>query len=115
MKAPPGAHHHKIARVEINPDHSMLRFQRHLDTIRLNTGVRAVAARLDKHVDDHGSRWQCMALQLRLTTGTWLPTEILELASHNTADQGVHLASERRSPHSTTMAAVVLFSDFVRD
>ncbi|HWR48766.1 MAG TPA: Rv3235 family protein [Pseudonocardiaceae bacterium] len=37
--------------------------------VTLNTGVRALAARFDKHVDDHGSRWQCTALQLRLTAG----------------------------------------------
>jgi Family of unknown function (DUF6459) len=37
--------------------------------VTLNTGVRALAARFDKHVDDHGSRWQCTALQLQLTTG----------------------------------------------
>jgi uncharacterized protein DUF6459 len=33
--------------------------------VTLNTGVRALAARFDKHSD----RWQCTALQLRLTTG----------------------------------------------
>jgi uncharacterized protein DUF6459 len=37
--------------------------------VTLNTGVRALAARFEKHLDDHGSRWQCTALQLRLTTG----------------------------------------------
>jgi hypothetical protein len=37
--------------------------------LTLNTGVRALAARFEKHRDDHGSRWQCTALQLRLTTG----------------------------------------------
>ncbi|MBV8542567.1 MAG: hypothetical protein JO364_12115 [Pseudonocardiales bacterium] len=33
--------------------------------VTLSTGVRALAARFDKH----GSRWWCTALQLRLTTG----------------------------------------------
>jgi hypothetical protein len=33
--------------------------------VTLTTGVRALAARFEKH----GSRWQCTALQLRLTTG----------------------------------------------
>lgn len=33
--------------------------------VTLSTGVRALAARFDKHSD----RWQCTALQLRLTTG----------------------------------------------
>ncbi|HEX4102697.1 MAG: Rv3235 family protein [Pseudonocardiaceae bacterium] len=33
--------------------------------VTLTTGVRALAARFDKH----GSRWQCTALQLRLTSG----------------------------------------------
>jgi hypothetical protein len=33
--------------------------------VTLNTGVRALAARFEKH----GSRWQCTALQMRLTTG----------------------------------------------
>jgi hypothetical protein len=33
--------------------------------VTLNTGVRALAARFDKHSD----RWQCTALQLRLTAG----------------------------------------------
>lgn len=37
--------------------------------VMLSTGLRALAARFDKHVDDHGSRWQCTALQLRLTAG----------------------------------------------
>jgi hypothetical protein len=37
--------------------------------VMLNTGVRALAARFEKHVDEHGCRWQCTALQLRLTTG----------------------------------------------
>jgi hypothetical protein len=33
--------------------------------VTLSTGVRALAARFEKQ----GSRWQCTALQLRLTTG----------------------------------------------
>ncbi|MFY9807273.1 MAG: Rv3235 family protein, partial [Pseudonocardiaceae bacterium] len=33
--------------------------------VTLNTGVRALAARFEKH----GSRWQCTALQMRLTAG----------------------------------------------
>jgi Family of unknown function (DUF6459) len=33
--------------------------------VTLSTGVRALAARFDKH----GDRWQCTALQLRLTAG----------------------------------------------
>ena len=37
--------------------------------VTLNTGVRALAARFDNQGDDHGSRWQCTALQLQLTTG----------------------------------------------
>jgi uncharacterized protein DUF6459 len=37
--------------------------------VTLNTGVRALAARFEKHLDDHGSRWRCTALQLRFTTG----------------------------------------------
>jgi Family of unknown function (DUF6459) len=37
--------------------------------VTLNTGVRALAARFEKHLDDHGNRWQCTALQLRLTAG----------------------------------------------
>jgi hypothetical protein len=37
--------------------------------VTLSTGVRALAARFDQQVDDHGSRWQCTALQLQLTTG----------------------------------------------
>ncbi|MBV9162134.1 MAG: hypothetical protein JO309_03730 [Pseudonocardiales bacterium] len=37
--------------------------------VTLNTGVRALAARFEKRVDNHGSRWQCTALQLRLTSG----------------------------------------------
>jgi uncharacterized protein DUF6459 len=50
--------------------------QQHADSVleavalvTLNTGVRALAARFEKHVDAHGCRWQCTALQLRLTTG----------------------------------------------
>jgi Family of unknown function (DUF6459) len=34
--------------------------------VTLSTGVRALAARFDKQLD---GRWQCTALQLRLTTG----------------------------------------------
>lgn len=37
--------------------------------VTLNTGVRALAARFDKH----GDRWRCTALQLRLTTGDLRP------------------------------------------
>jgi Family of unknown function (DUF6459) len=37
--------------------------------VTLNTGVRALAARFEQHLDVHGSRWQCTALQLRLTPG----------------------------------------------
>jgi hypothetical protein len=37
--------------------------------VTLNTGVRALAARFEKHLDDHNSRWQCTVLQLRLTAG----------------------------------------------
>jgi len=33
--------------------------------VTLSTGVRALAARFEKH----GDRWQCTALQLRLTIG----------------------------------------------
>jgi hypothetical protein len=33
--------------------------------VMLNTGVRALAARFEKH----SNRWQCTALQMRLTTG----------------------------------------------
>lgn len=33
--------------------------------VTMNTGVRALAARFEKH----GSRWRCTALQLRLTAG----------------------------------------------
>jgi hypothetical protein len=42
--------------------------------VTLSTGVRALAARFEKHLDDHGARWRCTALQLRLTAG--------DLASH---------------------------------
>lgn len=37
--------------------------------VTLNTGVRALAARFEEHVDDRGRRWRCTALQLRLTAG----------------------------------------------
>lgn len=37
--------------------------------VTLNTGVRALAARFEEHTDEGGRRWQCTALQLRLTTG----------------------------------------------
>ncbi|MGH3786203.1 MAG: Rv3235 family protein [Pseudonocardiaceae bacterium] len=37
--------------------------------VTLNTGVRALAARFEKHLDDQGCRWRCTALQLRLTAG----------------------------------------------
>jgi hypothetical protein len=37
--------------------------------VTLSTGVRALAARFEKHLDDHDARWRCTALQLRLTTG----------------------------------------------
>ncbi|MGH3813253.1 MAG: Rv3235 family protein [Pseudonocardiaceae bacterium] len=37
--------------------------------VTLNTGVRALAARFEEHVDDGGRRWRCTALQLRLTAG----------------------------------------------
>ena len=37
--------------------------------VTLSTGVRALAARFEKHLDTHGSRWRCTAFQLRLTTG----------------------------------------------
>lgn len=42
--------------------------------VTLSTGVRALAARFEKHLDDHGARWRCTVLQLRLTAG--------DLASH---------------------------------
>jgi len=35
----------------------------------LSTGVRALAARFEEHVDERGRRWRCTALQLRLTSG----------------------------------------------
>jgi hypothetical protein len=37
--------------------------------VTLNTGVRALAARFEEHVDAGGRRWRCTALQLRLTAG----------------------------------------------
>ncbi|HEX2297022.1 MAG TPA: Rv3235 family protein [Pseudonocardiaceae bacterium] len=37
--------------------------------VTLRTGVRALAARFEKHVDAGGSRWRCTALQLGLTAG----------------------------------------------
>lgn len=37
--------------------------------VTLSTGVRALAARFEKQLDDHGAHWRCTALQLRLTTG----------------------------------------------
>ncbi|MGH3882120.1 MAG: Rv3235 family protein [Pseudonocardiaceae bacterium] len=37
--------------------------------VTLNTGVRALAARFEEHTDEGGRRWQCTALQLRLTAG----------------------------------------------
>ncbi|MGH4006976.1 MAG: Rv3235 family protein, partial [Pseudonocardiaceae bacterium] len=37
--------------------------------VTLNTGVRALAARFEEHTDEGGPRWQCTALQLRLTAG----------------------------------------------
>lgn len=37
--------------------------------VHLRTGVRALAARFEEHVDDGGSRWLCTALQLRFTIG----------------------------------------------
>jgi hypothetical protein len=42
--------------------------------VTLSTGVRALAARFEKNLNDHGARWRCTALQLRLTAG--------DLASH---------------------------------
>jgi hypothetical protein len=41
--------------------------------VTLNTGIRALAARFEKRLDDPGSRWQCTALQLRLTAGDLAP------------------------------------------
>jgi hypothetical protein len=37
--------------------------------VTLSTGVRALAARFEEHVNENGRRWQCTALQLRLTAG----------------------------------------------
>ncbi len=37
--------------------------------VALSTGVRALAARFDEHSDGSVRRWQCTALQLRLTVG----------------------------------------------
>jgi hypothetical protein len=37
--------------------------------VMLSTGVRALAARFEKQLDEPGARWRCTALQLRLTTG----------------------------------------------
>lgn len=37
--------------------------------VNLSTGVRALAARFEQHIDDDSSRWLCTALQLRFTTG----------------------------------------------
>lgn len=37
--------------------------------ITLRTGVRALAARFEKHPDTGGCQWRCTALQLRFTTG----------------------------------------------
>lgn len=37
--------------------------------VTLNTGVRALAARFEEQRDDGGRRWQCTALQIRLTAG----------------------------------------------
>ncbi|MDQ4093479.1 MAG: Rv3235 family protein [Actinomycetota bacterium] len=37
--------------------------------VTLTTGVRALAARFEEHVDEGGCRWRCTALQLRLTAG----------------------------------------------
>ncbi|MGH3769595.1 MAG: Rv3235 family protein [Pseudonocardiaceae bacterium] len=37
--------------------------------VTLSTGVRALAARFEKPMEDQGARWQCTALQLRLTAG----------------------------------------------
>lgn len=37
--------------------------------VTLNTGVRALAARFEEHVDERGRRWRCTAMQLRLTAG----------------------------------------------
>ncbi|HEY3894765.1 MAG TPA: Rv3235 family protein [Pseudonocardiaceae bacterium] len=37
--------------------------------VRLSTGIRALAARFEERIDGGGHRWQCTALQLRLTSG----------------------------------------------
>ena len=37
--------------------------------VTLSTGVRALAARFEEHVDGGGRRWRCTALQIRLTAG----------------------------------------------
>ena len=37
--------------------------------VRLSTGIRALAARFEERTDGGGHRWQCTALQLRLTPG----------------------------------------------
>ena len=37
--------------------------------VTLSTGVRALAARFEKHGDNGEARWRCTALQLRLTAG----------------------------------------------
>lgn len=37
--------------------------------VTLSTGVRALAARFEKPLNDQSARWRCTALQLRLTTG----------------------------------------------
>ncbi len=37
--------------------------------VTLSTGVRALAARFEEHIDGGGRRWRCTALQLRLTAG----------------------------------------------
>lgn len=37
--------------------------------VALSTGIRALAARFEERTDGRGHRWQCTALQLRLTAG----------------------------------------------
>lgn len=37
--------------------------------VALSTGVRALAARFEEHIDERGRHWRCTALQLRLTAG----------------------------------------------
>ncbi|MGH3753148.1 MAG: Rv3235 family protein [Pseudonocardiaceae bacterium] len=37
--------------------------------VGLSTGVRALAARFEEHIDARGRHWRCTALQLRLTAG----------------------------------------------